>query len=104
MARYLAIALAVCAALVQWSSADTSGESQYHYHGGVPHLLPPPRHLYRKGNTATRSGRAPGDNRPNFVIFFPDGKEYQTDKIIAKVFVACDIKKSCRFIGITARN
>eukprot|EP00117_Sycon_ciliatum_P033207 scpid35180/ scgid1340/ N-acetylgalactosamine-6-sulfatase; Chondroitinsulfatase; Galactose-6-sulfate sulfatase; N-acetylgalactosamine-6-sulfate sulfatase len=38
----------------------------------VLHHAPPPRSLYRASGSERRYGRAPGDTRPNFVIFFPD--------------------------------
>ena len=50
-----------------------SAESLEQVH--VLHHAPPPRSLYRASGSERRYGRAPGDTRPNFVIFFPDGTD-----------------------------
>ena len=44
--------------------------------GGIHHSVPPSKSSFHRDEASSHrsGGRAHGDNRPNFVIFFPDGK------------------------------
>ena len=74
MAGYLFAALLVTALLTSYEGAANHPHSTEQSEA-VQHRSPPPRSLYRASNSERQSRRARGDTRPNFVIFFPDGKE-----------------------------